>query len=142
MKLSTVLAGASALLSNVVLASEDGPNYVVKSVIEARIEVRVDEFGFTVHNYQPIVAAADPTNNGHELMKRQCPRNNCLRALASRTAQATAFCATYTTAVSTGVGPFTQCDNSQKLSQACSCQVAVSRCTLLSVPPMRILAHP
>jgi hypothetical protein len=132
MKTSSVLS-AAALLIGAVLAEEVKKDlgYVVKTVYEAKIEVRVDDFGFTVLNYQPI-PSAKPTVN--ELAKRACAKNNCLRALISRTAIASPFCATYTTAASTGVGPFTQCENAAKLSSACSCQYAVSRLNFPHMP--------
>jgi len=60
--------------------------------------------------------------------KRDCTHNNCLRAMIARPAQATAFCNTYTTAVSAGVGPFTQCSKGPtQASSACSCFVPVRR---------------
>ena len=76
------------------------------------------------------LAAAAPDA---ELVKRGCTKNNCLRAMIDRPAAATTFCATYTTAVSTGVGQFTQCDNAAKATTACSCLYPVSpRCSVVS----------
>jgi len=150
MKLSSILVGVAALLSHAVLAADapaedEGPSYVIKTVISARIEVRVDKYGYTVHNYLPIAVEAEPTDDSEaepageagptaELIKRGCTRNNCLRALVARPAQASSFCATYTTAVSTGVGPFTQCDNSKTLSSACTCEIPVSLVHLAGHP--------
>jgi len=126
MKLSSILAGAAALLSHAVLAAEgEGVGYVIKTVINARIEVRVDEYGYTVHNYQRLEDREPLPTGDNQLVKRACSKNNCVRALIARPAQASSFCATYTTASSAGVGPFTQCDNSKTLSAACTCQVPV-----------------
>jgi hypothetical protein len=123
MKFSALLLGAAAVLAQAAAEVEvRDVAYVVKTVVDARIEVRVDSAGKTAHVFRRI-----NTDVPAELQKRACPKNNCLRALVARPAVASTFCATYTTAVSTGVAPFTQCANSAKLSEACSCQYPVSR---------------
>jgi hypothetical protein len=61
-----------------------------------------------------------------DLDKRDCTGNNCVRAMISSSALATAFCRTYTTAVVATVGPTfsAQCtQGADQASRACSCQV-------------------
>ena len=124
MRLSSVIAGAVAFLSAANIAADVA--YVVRTVIDARIEVRVDATGHTGYIYSRI----EPTSPAqfHELAKRACPKNNCQRALNARPELASAFCATYTTTVNPGIGStFTQCDSNAKLTRACACNYPVSR---------------
>ena len=122
MKLSSILVGAAAFLSGAVLSVDvKEVEYVVRTVIDARIEVRVDPAGKTDHVYRRI-----ETSPPEHLFKRACAKNNCLRAVIARPTVASTFCATYTAATIGGVGPFTQCDSPAKLSSACSCQYPVS----------------
>lgn len=65
-------------------------------------------------------------DGGSHLNKRGCTSNNCLRAMVARPDAATSFCNAFTTAVSSGVAPFTQCVGAAKASSACSCLVPVS----------------
>ncbi|RKU49148.1 hypothetical protein DL546_008244 [Coniochaeta pulveracea] len=62
-------------------------------------------------------------DGGSHLNKRGCTSNNCLRAMVARPDAATSFCNAFTTAVSSGVAPFTQCVGAAKASSACSCLV-------------------
>jgi len=63
------------------------------------------------------------------IKKRECARNNCVRAMIARPSSATSFCQTFTATVQTAsaaVSPFRQCDKGPvQASSACSCLVPV-----------------
>lgn len=74
------------------------------------------------------LASLLPIALGHpqQLGRRDCSHDNCLRALLGQSADASAFCATYTTAVQTATTALptyaTQCSNlPSRVSSACSC---------------------
>jgi len=69
---------------------------------------------------ESVVYFAEPV-----LAKRDCTSNNCLRAFKARALAATSFCNTFTASTATAVSPFTQCNNANQASSACSCFVPV-----------------
>ena len=64
------------------------------------------------------------------LQKRDCTKNNCLRAMIARPSSASEFCATYTTAPSTAPSPFPNCGQATQASAACTCFAPVRDASL------------